>query len=229
MKFFYSASVMGYGVGRKWHKKYNFPNFPRVTQSLTYQPKTGLPFAIIKYGNSIWNKVSLHNIGFYEWLRRYKDNEFLKDIIVSIVGTETQIYIMTDELNNYNIRGIELNFSCPNVKSFNNKKIPESKHPIYLKLNHKQDPYDYNLNRVKEIRLNSVPSKYWGAWSGKFAQEKNWLKIKEWIYEGLKVSGCSFTNIDEIKKLEDFGCSSIGIGSVILTNPKLVVELDSYK
>ena len=146
MDYFYSAGVMGYGDGRFWHKKYNFPNFIRVTKTLTVDSKIGYPFAVIKVGNTVWNKVSLHNIGIWEWYFKYYFDE--EDIIISIAGTDLEIEYMIDELiinrfvNNTHIRGVELNFSCPNVKSFENKKIPSTTLPLYLKLNHLQDPYE---------------------------------------------------------------------------------------
>ena len=98
-----------------------------------------------------------------------------------------------------------------------------NKHPIYLKLSYNQDPYDYDLTDVVGIRLNSVPW-FIGGLSGKAAQEKNWSFIKR--YKELNVAGCSFTSMDDIKKLEDMGCKEIGIGSTILTNPKLIDTLN---
>ena len=82
MKFFYSAAVMGYGGGRWWHRKYNFPKLSRVTKSLTILPKIGFPFAVVVVGNSVWNRVSLHNVGFFEWLDKYSDHEDFGKIIV---------------------------------------------------------------------------------------------------------------------------------------------------
>jgi len=227
MKFFYSASVMGYGFGYDWHKKYNFPNFPRVTRTLTWDKRKGMPFAIFKYGDTVWNKVSLHNMGFFNWLLDYTfyDNSIydISNIIISIAGYDWQIESMVKYLeeSDLNPAGIELNFSCPNVKSFNNIKIPKTKCPLYLKLNCTQDPFEYDLTNVENIRLNSVPIKF-GAVSGKAAKEKNWEWIKKHTNYGLNVAGCSFTKIDEITDLLRMGCSEIGIGSIIMTNPKAV-------
>lgn len=58
--------------------------------------------------------------------------------------------------------------------------------------------------------------------SGKYAQKYNWHSIKNWIKDGINVAGCSFTCMDDIKRLEDMGCKEIGIGSTIITNPSLV-------
>ncbi len=234
MKFFYSASTMGYGFGYKWHvKKYAFPDFPRVTRTLTWDSRIGLPFAIIKYGDSVWNRVGLHNVGFFNWVSHYTFNDRaiynLTNIIVSIAGYDWQIKSMIEyaELAGLKIGGIELNFSCPNAPSFNNREIPKSKYPLYLKLNHTQDPYEYNLTGIESIRLNSVPTVF-GGLSGAAAKEKNWAFIKKFNYEGLNVAGCSMTRTTEMWQLDDIGCKEIGIGSLILTNPKAIEQLQNF-
>ncbi len=227
MKFFYSASTMGYGFGYKWHKKYNFPNYPRVTRTLTWNKRTGIPFAIVKYGDTVWNRVGLHNMGFGDWRCRYKPNS---NIVVSLAGFDWQIQKMIDffKETGTDIGGIELNFSCPNVASFNNREIPKTKYPLYLKLNHTQNPYDYDLDNVVSIRLNSVPTLI-GGLSGKAAQKKNWQWIERYANDGLNdgpsVAGCSFTSINDIMTLSKMSCREIGIGSIIMTNPRLVEQI----
>ena len=224
--FFYSASVMGYGQGRKWHGLYDFPDFPRVTKTLTFHTRYGYPLAVMRVGNTVWNRVSLHNIGFYGWLKRYGDKD-LSNITVSIAGDSFELSSMMYELGYTNINGVELNFSCPNAKEYNYYGwVPSTgygKYLIYLKLNYKQDPYKFNLDNVHGIRLNSVP---WvvGGLSGKAAKQKNWGFIEQFGRE-LNVAGCSFKNMDDIKRLIDMGCKEIGIGSVILTDPKFVEKL----
>ena len=227
MNYFYSSSVMGYGFGRKWHYKYDFPYLPRVTKTLTLGAITGIPFAIIKFGKSVWNRVGLHNIGLTEWLYRYRNRVELHDVIVSLAGTDAEISIITIILQDYDIAGIELNFSCPNHKSFKNIKVPNkiiNKHPIYLKLSYDQDPYEYDLNDVAGIRLNSVPCVV-GGLSGKAARAKNWAFIEQFNREGLNVAGCSFVDNYDLLCLKDLGCKEIGIGSTILTNPHLIEHL----
>lgn len=226
MKYFYSAGVMGYGDGGFWHKNYNFPNFTRVTKTLTVRCRMGYPFAVVKIGDTVWNKVSLHNVGFWHWFFKcYFDQE---NIIVSLAGTDIEIDNMTNYIENSGrcIEGIELNFSCPNVKSFENRKVPFSCKPLYLKLNCFQDPYDYDLDKITGIRLNSVP-KFFGGISGKMAQKYNWPWIEKFNKEGLNVAGCSCNTLDDIKHMEDFGCKEIGLGTIVLTNPHLVEKIES--
>lgn len=229
MKYFYSAAVMGYGFGRNWHKKYTFPDFPRVTQTLTYNAHKGNPHTVLPIGKSVWNRVALHNMGFYEWFEKYSHMN-LKNVIVSLAGTTRELTIMMHELEYcFCIGGIELNYSCPNVdtSSYRNRlpiAIERVSCPVYLKLRYNENLFDYNLNNVTGIRLNSVPFMYGGI-SGKMAQEKNWGFIKKYAKD-FNVAGCSFTCEDDIKRLEDMGCKEIGIGSTILTNPRLIERLE---
>jgi len=136
---------------------------------------------------------------------------------------------MIHDLNYYGrTGGLELNYSCPNVDTRNGyvplvtKKVD---FPVYLKLRYDDDPYTYDLSNITGIRLNSVPFMYGGV-SGKMAQKKNWSFIRRYG-KGLNVAGCSFTCEDDIKKLEDMGCTEIGIGSTILTNPRLIERLEN--
>lgn len=238
MKFFYQAGAMGYGDGYWWHKIFNFPKLPLVTKTLTLKPKKGHKWAVLPIGKSVFNRVALDNIGICKWCEQYM--KINKDVIVSIAGTDDEIQLMVEWLESilgnikmddrswrgFLIDGVELNFSCPNVKSYKNKIIPKTELPLYLKLNHRQSPYTYDLDKIEGIRLNSIPLRFCGG-SGKIAQKKNWKFIER--YKGLNVAGCSFTSFDDIKKLEDLGCEEIGIGSIILTNPALVEEIESYK
>ena len=238
MKFFYSASTMGYGDGYKWHDKYAFPPFPRVTRTMTWDRKRGIPFAILLCGKSVWNRVGLSNVGFFEWLECIINEIFdgsrisdsLSNITVSIAGKDWQIQNMIEHMERLelDINGVELNYSCPNVKSFNNRFIPKTKYPLYLKLNCHQDPVVYDLDNIKGIRLNSVPSKFTGAWSGKKAQFPNWKFIEKHCYQGLNIAGCSITSLENLKLLKNMGCTECGIGSLILTDPHLV-ELLKYE
>ena len=229
MNFFYSAGVKGYGLKNRWmHQHYNFPTLPAVTKTITYNKKVGYPFAVLKFGETIWNKVSLHNCGLYDWCLKYYKEDLFQNVIVSIAGTDEEIAIMVDFLDAAKIKGIELNFSCPNVKSYNNIKIPYSSHDLYLKLNYKQDPYRYILDNIKGIRVNSIPIKF-GGLSGKSAQRKNWEFIEEFNIEGLNVAGASCLTFDDFKRMEDFGCKEIGLGTITIINPKIVTNIEQYK
>lgn len=230
---------MGYGSGYWWHKFFTLPKLPLVTKTLTIVPKKGHKWAILPIGRSVFNNVALDNIGIYEWCEQYL--KINKDVIVSIAGTDDEIQLMVEWLESilgnikmddrpwqgFLIDGVELNFSCPNIKSYKNKTIPKTELPLYLKLNCEQNPFHYDLDRIDGIRLNSIPLKFCGG-SGKIAQKKNWKFIEMYNKYEMNVAGCSFTSFDDIKRLEDLGCKEIGIGSIILTNPFLVEKIGNY-
>ena len=223
IKFHYSAGSMGWGNGRFWHRFISLPDFPRITKTVTLKPRIGRPWAIAHLGTSIWNWQGLPNTGFTNLMR--KEPFFKHPVILSIAGSDNEILVMVDYIERHhpeNIIGIELNFSCPNVKDHKNKSIPESRLPLYLKLNCKQSPQDYDLSKISKISVNSVPCKI-GALSGKLAQKKNWKFIKQHI--DLPISGASWRTIDDLHQLLDMGCKNIDVGTVLLTNPRLVGKL----
>jgi len=230
MKFFYQSGAMGFGKGWFWHNFVKpFPKFPIVTKTFTLKRKQGNPWAIgfiPFYSKSTWNKIALHNPGLENYFFNFEyDSE---NIIVSIHGTDDEIQLMCDTLDGYDILGIELNFSCPNVINQFNKRIPETDHDIYLKLNYKQDPTDYDLTKIKRIHLNSIPTKFGGI-SGKYAQKYNWDYIEKWnkILD-TPIAGCSWTNTNDIEQLRRMGCEYVGIASQMLTVPNKVRELPLY-
>jgi len=242
MKFFYQSGAMGYGDGWFWHEYCKpFPKYPVVTKTLTLMPKKGKPWAILWlpfFGKSSWNKVSLHNPGFLNWKRdvRFDKKKYknLKNVIVSIHGPDDDIQLMCELLDELPIKGIELNYSCPNVKNEKNKSLPNSPHDLYLKLNHTQEPFDYDLKRIKGIHVNSIPTRYGGI-SGQAAKKKNWEFIRwynayydRYLHKYCSMSGCSWTSIADLFTLRDMGCTSIGIGSQMLTMPNLVREIPKH-
>ena len=85
-----------------------------------------------------------------------------------------------------------------------------------------QDTYLYDLDKISEIHLNSVPMFYGGV-SGKIAQKYNWEFIKQ--HKELPIAGSSWLCMDDIKYLFDLGCQNFGIGSVLFFNRKLLAKL----
>jgi hypothetical protein len=227
MKYFYSAGAVGYGSGWWWHRFFSFPVLPFVTKTLTLYQKKGNKYLIIPdFRGSIYNKVGLDNIGIHSFIGKYKCSSTPRTI--SIAGPDEYIKRMMDLIDLFLPKEdkIELNFSCPNVESFKNRWIPKTNRDLYLKLNCTQSPYSYNLSNIKGICFNSVPMKFC-AGSGKIAQKKNWKFIKILNRHGLNVAGCSAQNFEDVKILEDMGCTEIGIGSAMLTNPFFVETLSN--
>lgn len=230
MKYHYAASTMGqFGQAKWWHRFFNFPDFTRTSKTFTYYPKIGTPFLIAHLGQSIWNRVGLRNPGICQLFLCNPNLE--KKFTISIAGSTDELYLILDYMRfrmlfQY-VDGIEFNFSCPNIKSYNNNEIPEVEGiPLYLKLNYLQDPSKINgIERIKRIRVNSVPT-FFGGVSGRLAQKYNWPYIEHLIKEGFDISGCSAYSENDLKRLEDMGCKEISIGSMMLTNPWLVEKLD---
>jgi len=219
MKYFYQSGAMGYGgEGYFWHRflPYIFPIFPIVTKTITMASKIGIPFAVIPFGKSVWNRISWHNPGFFKWMALHHN----PDLILSLGGTDSEIRIMIQflELVKMKLAGIELNFSCPH-ENCNNKVIPKTDYKIYLKLRANQNPYKYDLSEIERIHLNTLPG-WFGGISGERSKEKNWAFIEK--YRELPIAGCSFHSMNDIRVLEALGCEYTGIGSIIITNPKLV-------
>ena len=236
MNFFYQSGARGfYGEGYAWHDlfKLELPFYPMVTKTMTLEQRDGTPFLFVHLWKSVWNKNALSNFGVTSWhLRKSfsdKPTYSYKDIIVSLSGTDNEIQVIINQMFEpmEELGGIELNYSCPNVGDNHNKKIPKTKHNLQIKLNHLQNPYDYDgLDRIKRITLNSVPM-WGGGVSGSLAQKKNWAFIERYQKNlNIPIAGCSWICEDDIKRLyEYYGCAEFGIGSVMLINPKLVCRL----
>jgi len=248
MKYFYSASAMGFhGEGYWWHKPFEklfdkLPDFPFVTKTITQQLIKATPwrmFFIPCFLKSTWNRIGLHNPGYTNWILAlydlgYNNGSYVPRMIPSLAGSDDDIQWMLNDLSTrgFKFDMVELNFSCPNIIHHENKKIPDTKYPLSLKLNADDSPFKYDLHKgIKRITLNSIPTGKWyrGAYSGKLAQKKNWWFIDYWMNEmkhiQISIAGCSITCMDDIKKLEAMGCEEIGLGSIVLTNPWLVRKL----
>ncbi len=213
------------GNGWVWHKLmgYKFPKFPVITKTITLNERGGSYWKVIPFGKSVWNKVGLKNPGFFRWMREYHSS----DLIISLYGDRYALNIMASQLND-NIAGIEINYSCPNAASIFSEFLPRSTKPIYLKLSCNQVPTDWNLTNVSRIHLNSIPM-WGGGVSGERAQKDNWKFIEKWQGKpGIPpIAGCSWTSCKDVERLIDMGCEYIGIGSTILTNPKLIESLEA--
>lgn len=244
MNFFYQSGALGFdGNGYKWHKffNYTFPNFPVITKTLTLQPKKGHMYFVIPFFKSVWNRVGLDNPGLNYWV----NNFYKEDLILSInIGPYMDMSKILREIYQLKLSGIELNVSCPNVSHIHNiyntseyylQNLAYLKRDgfiskIYLKVNYKQDLSRFRrLHLVDMITLNSIPF-LGGGGSGKVAQKNNWAFIDKWQGKPYipTIAGSSWTSFEDIKQLENKGCTHVGIGSIMLTNPKLVERLEDY-
>jgi len=227
MTFYYAAGSMGDdGQGQFWHKylDYEFPDFVRITKTITRYERKGTPYLVLPLYRSFWNRMALPNKGIDRWLAENAHRD-LSRVIVSIHGSDSEIEEMVSALDRLNIYGIELNFSCPNVANPNNSYIPASKHPLSLKLNCYQDPCKYDMSRIFKVSVNSVPT-LGGGVSGLLAQKKNWAFIRDHA-KRFPVSGCSWQSAEDLSYLSAMGCTSFDIGTVMLLKPGFVRDLTS--
>lgn len=247
MNFFYQSGAMGFGgEGWGWHKLmgYNFPALPVITKTITYYPKRGYLYFVIPFFKSVYNKVGLHNMGVRKWF----DDYYKEDLILSIACDNRswiKIYnhlLYQSLIEKRILDGIELNISCPNIshgeEAYINillksigvalKKQGYIK-KLYLKVNHTQNLNDYDFDYVDMITLNSAPM-FGGGVSGEIAKKYNWAFIDKWQNKPYipSIAGCSWSSFEDIKTLETMGCTSVGIGSTIITNPRVVERIKEY-
>lgn len=142
------------------------------------RPWTWLPFSPWSHtrlidGGSV-NKVGLWNPGIDWWCQEVAPTiDFQKsNLVASIYGNEEELVCMAYKLNAYELKGIEVNPSCPNtghglenaeaVIRYVTAVKGVSRHPIIVKLSVDQDYLAIATGLVgiaEAISLNSVPWK----------------------------------------------------------------------
>lgn len=220
LEFLAASGALGFnGKGYWWEYPFKVFNmfdtslFTPVTKTLTYMPEKGNckrynDFSCVKFlKNGVLNAMGLPNPGIYEWTHDNKDFNG----IVSIYP-ENDEYILRQSLkwlNGLDIKGIELNISCPNVRNncyisnFEEYEIESvlgitkrnTDIPIILKLSvaNRIENLFPNIERyIDAISINSVPWKFiypniaspfeslgGGGLSGKIVQPYTWKFIEE--------------------------------------------------
>lgn len=92
-----------------------------ITKGITLSPKTGNPQPRIKeLNNGLINSIGLENTGIHEFINKklpvLRENNI--EFIVNIAGENIKEYVELAKIcQENNIKGIELNLSCPNVNS----------------------------------------------------------------------------------------------------------------
>jgi len=92
-----------------------------VTKGITLNPRTGNPQPRIKeLKNGLINSIGLENIGIYNFIEKrlpvLKENNI--NFIINIAGESIEEYVKLAKIcQANNIDAVELNLSCPNVKS----------------------------------------------------------------------------------------------------------------
>ncbi len=227
-----------------------------VTKTLTYLPKKGNlrwshPWSCAKLlKNGVVNAVGLSNPGLDWWLQKVAPKISLRpySIICSITEDDPQkLGEMVEKLQDFAIKGIELNASCPNTTQelhHNSEAVIEAahkmkektSHPLLLKLSFNQDYLSIAKQvegKVEALSINSVPWRYvfpdqasplallgGGGVSGKLAQPFTWKMLKD-LSSQLKtpVIGPSVWDFEDIYKLRELGAQALSFGSIFMRYP----------
>jgi len=217
---------------------------PIVTKTLTLKAKRGNPYSV-RFINEdgkegVFNKVGLHNPGLEYWIKHYYSKTKDKDVIVSISASSISEYLwMIKKLETLDIKGIELNVSCPNIEdNLSRSEVIklcnrlETNHPIILKLRHKYFDtfvFEHIKDKVDAISINSYQriefnygriSDNSGAYSGQIVQSENW-EIADSLKQKFKIPViyCSIWTVSDIFKLMERKADAISFGSVVLRHP----------
>lgn len=215
MEFIAASGALGFdGKGYWWEYPLKIINmfdtslFTPITKTLTYLPEEGncnkfnyfSCVRILKDG--VLNVMGLPNPGIYEWAKNNSDFKGIVSIYPD--NNDCTLRQMLKELNKMDIKGIELNMSCPNVRSTDYifdfeghetewilKEARENTDlPIILKLsvtNRIENIFPRIEKYIDAISINSVPWKYahpytkspfeslgGGSLSGKVVQHYTW-------------------------------------------------------
>ncbi len=254
-----ASGALGYdGKGWFWEKPLRWVGlfdpklFTSVTKTLTFYPKKGNllwynPSRCIKLlPNGIVNAVGLSNPGIVWWCKHIGPFVETRKIplVVSIFGEPEELGIMAKMLEKFDIVGLEINVSCPNIKTDHNiakilaccEKVRQSSNlPIILKLspNHDIEQIVRGIeNIVEAFSINSVPwntvfpnspsplKHLGGGVSGKIAQPFTWeLITKITQLSSIPVIAPSIWEFKDIEKARVLGAKAISFGSIFLRYP----------
>ncbi len=244
-----------------WKKLFDPALFTVVAKTVTFNPRKGnyhwyWPWGciqpIFQDGRIVGmvNAVGLTNKGIGWWCEEKGIHADRKKIplVGSILSDNIyELVEMAHILNDFDLVGLELNWSCPNTKGDfleNSQKIIDgckavkkvSRFPLILKLSVVHDiksilPKVEGI--VEAISINSVP---WvvifpdrkspfvhlggGGVSGKVAQPHTWGFVKTLVsMTSIPVIGPSVWEFEDIAKLRKIGAKAISFGSIFFKFP----------
>lgn len=247
----------------RWLGKIDPSLFTIVTKTLTRWPIKGNlsmwhPWTCVKLlKGGVVNAVGLTNPGFDYWFEHIAPKiDFTKSkIVVSIMSDSIEdLVYMVGKLNELAIVGIEINWSCPNVKGHNPKNshlviagtlsvAEASKHPVLIKVGvtHDVETIIYAVREVAEaVNINSIP---WpvvypgvtsplaqfgsgGGVSGQVAQELNWELVDRIVKINLvPVIGPSIWTQLDLHFLRNRRVDAFAFGSLFLRHPHRPTEI----
>jgi len=229
--------------------------FTSIVRTLTLKPERGNfnllnPFGCIRIiPNGVVNAVGLYNIGIEKWAKKYgpKINSKKIPIIGSIFGKE-EIAESVNILNDFDLVGLEVNISCPNIKGdvLNNPRKAiriletakeNSRFPILAKISIANEGLPLIIQETKSfveaIDINSIPWKMifsnqksplekfgGGGVSGKITQFLNWnLIAKLKQITEIPIIGPGIWDFEDMEKVRKIGASAISFSSVFMCHP----------
>lgn len=249
------------GSGWSWEKPLRYIGlfdptaFTVVIKTLTRQPRKGNlrwynPFGCIRLlPEGMINAVGLTNPGIEWWCRNVgpRADSTRVPLVGSILGEPDELTVMARMLNDFNLVGLEINASCPNIDDgllANVVKVVEECHavkavsrfPIILKLSvaHEVERIVSEIgNIVEAFSINSVPWRVvfpnqrsplehlgGGGVSGKIAQPYTWGLVAKLVgISSFPVIGPSVWDFEDIAALRNLGAQAISFGAVFLRYP----------
>ncbi len=230
--------------------------FTVVTKTLTRQPRPGnlrwtKPWQVVKrLPHGAVNAIGLTNPGIEWWCREIGPQvaSYPWPLLVSLEADQgNDLLEMIRMLEDFPIKGIELNTSCPNTTTEGKRTLERTlkicyaakratRHPLLLKVG---VTHDYQgLSRaltgiVEAIAINSVP---WGVVfpdqpsplagfggggvSGKVIQPWTWKAVEELAkLRQVPVIGPSVWEYEDIDELFRLGARAVSFGSLFLHHP----------
>jgi hypothetical protein len=255
LEFVVASGALGWD-GRGWwwerplyHLGLLLPDlFTVTTKTITDYPRKGTRYKCLPLYGGVWNNIGLANPGFDWWVDKVAPRLDPKiPLLVSLYPSSLDfIKEACLTLSEYeSIRGVELNFSCPNVKPFHLNTIQGFlrnfkylRLPVVLKLNAEQvliygsKEFGQFIDSIKEtvaaISLNSVPVSLLkgcffktGAISGRRIADINWLvadKIREFGFDNV-IYPSVWSYKDVVNVIDVCKAKAVSFGSVHLLHP----------
>lgn len=229
--------------------------FTCVSKTITLKPTKGNlrwynPWQCVRFiGQGIVNAVGLSNPGFDWWCKKVGPFASASAIplMVSLSGNPKELGVMAKALRDFDLVGVEVNVSCPNLNSDHPLDVKEilagceavkrnSSLPIILKLSITHDiaPIKKDLQDIVEaFSINSVP---WadifpglpsplahlggGGVSGKIAQPLTWKFVEKLSrLSSIPVIGPSVWQFEDLQKVRNAGARAVSFGSIFLRYP----------
>lgn len=254
-----ASGALGYdGEGWPWERPLKWigvlePSlFTSVVKTLTLQPLEGNlrkynPSRCLRFiSEGVLNAVGLTNPGIYWWCQNVGSmvDSSRIPLVVSILGEPAELAIMANMLSGFDIVGLEVNASCPNVEEQDTEGViagckavkGKTSLSIILKISVDHDIEGIvqgTQNLVEAYSINSVPWKIafpnqksplfklgGGGVSGKAVQEFTWGLVEKLVsLTSVPVIGPSVWDFKDLKILREKGAQAISFGSIFLRYP----------